>query len=206
MKFHGRRLPRGRPRGKGRRLDLRPGEGPLEAVGDFTATAMMAWSPRANIICMLASSGMKGVEIAEALRISDQTVSNVLNDPRAAKVILEAQANASRNILDLNGRIKQHAEEALNEIVNALRTAEDPRLRVKVGFGLLDRAGYTPIQRHIVKTAPTLPEGLVERVTETHAEITQIRREFQYTAPQAAPNEPQPTGQDVSQLGTGTDG
>ncbi len=201
MKIRGPRRFRGRPRGKSRRLDLRPGEGPLDTIGDFTGTASQVWSPRANIICLLAASGMKNVEIAEVLRISPQSVSNTINDPRAKDVIIQAQQHASENVLDLNQRLKETAAEAYEAVVEVMRNSEDERLRAKVGFGLLDRAGYTPIQRHVVKAAPTLPEGLVERVTETHAELKQITKEYRYTAPSP------PAGQDVSNLpATGIEG
>lgn len=130
-------------------------------------------------------AGFKNNEIAESLQIAVSTVSIIVNDERAKPYILKAQQRVADGILDLNLRLKAHATEALDEIVDQMRNAEKDIVRQKAAFGILDRAGYTPIQKHTVIQAPEIPEGLGAVVAEAHAELTEVRRTIRFRAPQA---------------------
>lgn len=133
---------------------------------------------------------------------TENKVSITLNDARAVPYIKEAARNVADGILDLNLRLKAHATEALDEIVDQMRNAEREAIRQKAAFGILDRAGYTPVQKHALVEAPQLPEGLVERVAAAHAEVIETRRTIRFRAP--APSEVAlPPGREVSADGPG---
>lgn len=138
------------------------------------------WSPRHRLICQLSTLGMKGREIAGALGLSESHVSVVLNDPRARAEIEEAITNVADNIVDLHDRLKAHAVEAVDEIVDEMRNSKDERIRQKASFGILDRAGYTPVQKSI-RLGAQIPASVADRVERALRDISDIPEgEYEY--------------------------
>jgi hypothetical protein len=138
------------------------------------------WTARHRLICQL-STMYKNREIAQMLNVSEGHVSVVLSDPRAHVDVQAAVVSISGNIVDLHDRIKAHAVEALDDVVYTLRNSKDEKLRTKIGFGLLDRAGYTPVQKHM-SVAPELPADMADRIEAVTSELdnTVVEAEYEY--------------------------
>lgn len=171
--------PRGRPStAEDGRVDFAPGQQGREDV--WWEGGPDKWSARHVLVCRMHAAGLKNVDIAEALNVSEQIVSITLNDPRAATFIKQAVEAMAQNIVDLNTQLKAYSREALEEIVEQMRNSHSDRVRQVAAFGILDRAGYTPVQRHTVQAAPELPKELAERVAETHIELREIITKTRY--------------------------
>lgn len=157
------------------------------------------WSPRHALVARMHGAGLSNEEIALATGFTEGYVSRIICDDRAKPFAIEAVGRVADMAADLNTRLKLHATEALDEIVSTLRNPlVKPELRVKVGFGLLDRAGYTPVQRHTIVAPTELPPDLAGAVLETTTEMKTIRQNVRYTAP--IPEEKSEEGVDISKL------
>ncbi len=179
------------PRVRVTALDLAPDESPTRPWEPDR------WSPRHALAARLKGAGLKNNEIALAMGWTENKVAITVNDARAVPFIQEAAQNLADGVLDLNLRLKAHSEEALNTIVDQMRNAEREVIRQKAAFGILDRAGYTPIQKHTLVEAPRLPDDLGRRVAEAHAEVIETRRTIRFRAP--APSEVAlPPGREVA--------
>lgn len=133
------------------------------------------WSPRHRLIVAMHLGGDKNREIAERLRVSPSHISVVLNDPRAVYDIERLAQNVADRTVDTSLRIKLYANEALDEIVEELRTSRNEKVRQGAAFGLLDRAGYTPVRDVKGEAPPMLPEEVVERMEETTRELVEYK-------------------------------
>lgn len=138
------------------------------------------WAARHVLICRMHAAGLKNKEIAEALNITEQYISHVINDPRAPAFVREAVEAMMGNIIDLNAQLKAYSQEALEEIIDQMRSSQSDKIRQTAAFGILDRAGYTPVQRHTIQAAPELPRELADRVSETHIELREIVARTRY--------------------------
>lgn len=165
------------PQSTARSLDLAPEMGPSKP------NEPEVWSPRHALVCRLIGAGLTNKEVALATGFSEVRVSELKNDPRAKRFILEASKRVADNILDLNSKLKHHAYEALEEIVDQLRESRDEKVRQKAAFGILDRAGYTPLQRHQITEAPKIPSELADTVREAHMEMKEIVRTVKFSVP-----------------------
>jgi len=141
------------------------------------------WSPRHRLIVALHLGGYKGTEICKRLKITAAHVSVVLNDPRAVYEIERMSSTIADRTLDTALRIKLYSNEALDEIVEELRTSRNEKVRQTAAFGLLDRAGYTPVRDVREEAPPLLPEDVVQRMEETTRELTEYRGAYKELAP-----------------------
>ena len=162
-----------------RKADLAPDAGPQKPWEPDV------WSPRHVMVCRLHAASLSHEEIALATGFSKNKVSIILCDDRAKRFIVEHVARMADATTDLHQRIQLHAVEALNEIVDQMRNAGKDFVRQKAAFGLLDRAGYTPVQKFAAVEAPKLPEGLHQAVIETSAELRLIKGSVAFSAPPA---------------------
>lgn len=149
------------------------------------------WTPRHRIVVALHLGGDKNREIAEKLGLSEGRVSIILNDPRAVHEIERMSRQVADRTVDTHLRLRLYANEALDEIVEELRTSRSEKIRQKAAFGLLDRAGFTPIKGEKEESAPLLPSEVVERMEATTKEITQYRGG--YENPEPKEKEPEPS-------------
>lgn len=141
------------------------------------------WSPRHRLIVALHLAGDKNTEICEKLKLSGSHVSLVLNDPRAAYEIQNMAQGVADRTVDTALRIKLYANEALDEIVEELRTAREVKVRQTAAFGLLDRAGYTPVRETREEAAPMLPADVVERMEATTKELMEYEGVYREVKP-----------------------
>lgn len=142
-----------------------------------------SWVPRHNLVVQLHALGFPNKEIAEITNYTESRVSQIINDPRAKLVVQETLETISGNITDLHTRLKVHAVEALDEIVTELRHSRDERIRQKAAFGLLDRAGYTPVHKQIV-VGGSIGDEVAGRIERAHAKLDAIDAEYDIITPE----------------------
>ncbi len=141
------------------------------------------WNPRHRLIVALHLAGDKNKEISQKLKVSESHVSLILSDPRAVYEIEHLAQSVADRTVDTALRIKLYANEALDEIVEELRTSRNEKVRQTAAFGLLDRAGYTPVRENTEEAAPTLPEDVVQRMEETTKELVEYKGVYREVEP-----------------------
>lgn len=149
------------------------------------------WSPRHKLIVAMHLSGDKNKEICRKLKVTPGHVSVVLNDPRAIYEIEQLAGTVADRALDTGIRIKLYANEALDEIIEELRTSRSEKVRQTAAFGLLDRAGYTPVRETREETPPMLPEDVVHRMEETTRELMEYSGIYREVKPKEVEDTPE---------------
>jgi transposase len=155
----------------------------LPALNGEKAWSPEKWNPRHRLIIALHLAGDKNKEICEKLGLSESHVSLILNDPRAVYEIENLAQGVADRTVDTALRIKLYANEALDEIVEELRTSRNEKVRQTAAFGLLDRAGYTPVRENGEEAPPTLPEDVVQRMEETTKELVEYKGVYREVEP-----------------------
>jgi hypothetical protein len=127
--------------------------------------------------------GEKSVDIAEALGVSAQTVSNVKRSPAIEKHVEVLRGAMDADTIDLGRRIQEIAPLALDLLEDVIKGNGDGQnasigQRIKVADKHLDRAGYSPVRKFEGAMAHLTAEdienikerarnaGLVKRVVE----------------------------------------
>lgn len=149
------------------------------------------WSPRHRLIVALHLGGDKNAEIAEKLGVSASHVSITLNDPRAVYEIENLASTVADRTVDTALRIKLYSNEALDEIVEELRTSKSEKVRQTAAFGLLDRAGYTPVREVREVAPPVLPEDVINRMEDTTRELVEWKGVYREVEPVPIEAEPE---------------
>ena len=145
------------------------------------------WSSFHRYLVMLEIAGKRPGQIAEIADITISRVSVILNDPRAELDRITLGAALADRLTDVQSKLELYAHEALEVIVEELREPTNKaELRVKAGFGLMDRAGYTPNVREDIPPAPDIPEELVERVEQISRELNESEFSYRILEPKLA--------------------
>ena len=130
------------------------------------------WTMRHRQCVALHLAGWTNNEIAEALDWTPAKVSITINDPRAE----HEKQNALAPIADVNLTVTQKLEEASHEAfekaMEVMRDATKEDVALKAAFGLLDRAGFTPIKRELklegeVPADPEMIEAMKKTLMES---------------------------------------
>lgn len=146
------------------------------------------WSPRHRLIVALHLGGDTNKEISEKLGLSEGRVSVILNDPRAIYEVERMAERVADRTVDTSLRLKLYANEALDEIVEELRTCANVKVRQSAAFGILDRAGYTPSKQDPDQAPPVLPSEVISRMEETTRELVAFKGIYKEVEPrQKAP-------------------
>ena len=148
-----------------------------------------SWGPRHRLAIALHAGGDKNTEIAEKLEWSLQYVSVILNDPRAMYELERLSQGIADRVVDTQLRIKLYANEALDEIIQELRTSRNEKVRQTAAFGILDRAGYVPLRDTTEKEAPMLPSEVVERMEATTKELIEYDGVYREVEPKVREEE-----------------
>lgn len=151
------------------------------------------WSPRHRLVIALHLGGDTNREIAEKLDLSEGRVSVILNDPRAVYEVERMSERVADRTVDTNLRLKLYANEALDEIVEELRTCANVKVRQTAAFGILDRAGFTPARRDPAEAPPVLPSEIISRMEETTKELVEYKGVYR----EVTPREKQPSISDA---------
>lgn len=129
------------------------------------------------------ASGLRNDEIAANLGYEPAYVSRILADPRAEAKVQEFRERVAESMVDVGLKIKALAGEALDTAAFWMRQ-RDRRLAatsVKSAFGILDRAGYTKVEKRLVGHFNATPEHMeqMERLART---ANEVREEYDYGA------------------------
>lgn len=132
---------------------------------------------------LLEIAGKKPKEIAEIVDMSISRVSVILGDRRAEIERLSLAEKLSDQITDIHTKLQLYAHEALETVIDEMRAPENKsELRVKVGFGILDRAGFTPVQKQVVAHAE-IPVEIAERMEIVASELKENRPVYEKVKP-----------------------
>lgn len=97
-------------------------------------------------ILRLVLLGNKPSEIAEALNITPQTVSNTVNSPLGRAKLAMLRAERDQSSVDIAAAIQDVQADALNVVKEFVDPEagknKDDKLRLKAAFDLLDRGGH----------------------------------------------------------------
>jgi hypothetical protein len=151
----------------------------IEGVNAKFATD--AWTPRHDMIALLYASGMRVSEIAEQLGYHPNRVSLILSDPRAAERIAHYRERVVESMADVGLKLKALALEALDTAAYWMRS-RDPKLApvsARSAFGILDRAGFSKVEKHLVASVDIPPERL-NRLEELARAAKEAREQFNY--------------------------
>ena len=141
------------------------------------------WGPRHRLTVALWVGGDKQKEIMKKLGASQSFVTNTLSDPRAVYEMEQLAARVADRVVDTSLRIKLYSNEALDEIMEELRTSRNEKVRQTAAFGILDRAGYTAIRDVKEEVAPLLPEEVATRMEEATKEILEYKGNYREVDP-----------------------
>lgn len=141
---------------------------------------LKSWEPdvmderHIQAICMRAS-GLQQSYIAQVMGWTDAWTSVVLNHPDAQYILTKMVSYAADEVLDIQARIKAHAGEALDKVVEIMRTTTDQRLASNNAFEILKMAGYSAVEKKEIKQEITMPSKHVDLLGEAIRESRQIR-------------------------------
>lgn len=145
------------------------------------------WTMKHRQCVALHLAGWTNNEIAEALEWTPAKVSITVNDPRADY----ERENALAPIADVSVSVTQKLEEASHEAferaIEVMREATKEDTALKAAFGLLDRAGFTPIKRELKLEGevPADPE-MIEAMKKTLMESKSISAKYKIRAAEDA--------------------
>lgn len=168
-------MPRGRKKGSGGAIALRP---PATAEHEEDPTQPISWSPKHELTASLLALGtLSHRDIADIVGYTPARVGHIARDPRALAIARRAADKALAQTEDLQERIKAAAVDAF-EVVHEQVIGEDhdPRLRQKGAIALMDRAGYTPIQRS-TDTHTSLDDLVAMRMEAAQKKMASLRKE-----------------------------
>lgn len=121
------------------------------------------WEPnqfnsRHKAVCVLKANGYTNAEIGEHMGYSEARVSVILCDKRAKDVLLNAERHFASNMSDVGEKIKALAMEALEETAEIMRGGFEglevkAPTRLTAALGILDRAGYSKVNKTIALEA-----------------------------------------------------
>lgn len=155
---------------------------------------LKAWEPelldeRHLHAILLRAGGMQQGQIAKMLNWSESWTSVVLNHPDAQYVLTRIVSFAADNVIDMETRIKAHAPEALDTIVEVMRESKDEKVRSTNAFELLKMAGYgskkpeaPTINAQNVQINQGVPEKALTNLADAIRESRQIQ-EVIYSMP-----------------------
>lgn len=104
-------------------------------------------NPRHLQILMLKATGLKNRVIARLLNIQEGNVSIVVNHPDSQLILAKMLASASKQVIDVEAKIQAAAPAITERLIGIAVNSKSEQVAAKVGFGLLDRAGYGAKQK-----------------------------------------------------------
>lgn len=104
-------------------------------------------SARHVMMCMLRAAGFRTGEIAGILGLGQPSVSNALCSEYGQKVTRAIMYARGTRVLDIRSKLDEFASDILDHMHSAAMRSDDLEQISKVGFGLLDRAGYGAVAK-----------------------------------------------------------
>lgn len=112
-------------------------------------------------VMRLAVMGMKSVDIARQLGISEAMVSYTLNSPLSKRQLELLRAARDVKAIDVAQRIKELSERAVEVLADIMEDGSEGA-RLKASLGMLDRAGHGPVQKFQGQVAVLTREDILE--------------------------------------------
>jgi hypothetical protein len=141
---------------------------------------------RHRLACSMHVCGFDNKEIAEKLGLSIPQISNILNSPQAKVEILRLSMKVQADTLDVHARLQLLASPALTVLADQVQNPQmDARVRQKAAFGILDRAGYTPVQKTLHMQAPSIDSDVHERMLEAVKDEEVIEADYELYSEEA---------------------
>lgn len=124
-----------------------------EPIENKKANHVDKFSTRHLQVVMLRLAGLKGKDIAEIVGIERPWVSVILHHPYATKIIKSAFPHQAATVIDIRSKIERHVDELLDHALGMALKEQDLDKISRVTFGLLDRAGYQPVNKSVTVNA-----------------------------------------------------
>lgn len=129
------------------------------------------WTSLHRYIVLLEIAGKKPGEIAQIMDMSNGRISVILGDRRAELDRIDIGSSIAGRMTDIHTKLELYAHESLEVIVEEMRDFNNKaELRVKAGFGILDRAGFTPLNKEFIPQTE-LPLEIAERMETVSLEL-----------------------------------
>lgn len=144
----------------------------------------VSWKPKYKLICQMSGAlGMSNEEIGRHVGLSASRVGQILADPRGVQEVRAAVDAVAANLQDVTQVFKKYSPEAANELVRQMRegTKED-EVKRKAATAILDRAGYTPIQKHL-NIHTTIADEVAARMEAAMREEAAIEADYEVLDP-----------------------
>lgn len=163
-----------------------------EPIDGLKSNDRVEFTPRHVNMVMLRAAGFKANEIGQALGITTSTVCRFMRHPYAQKILHALISARGARVLDIRSKLDNYADEVLDRMFDLAQKSDDLDAVSKVGFGLLDRAGYGPQSKvtHDVKTSPVATESTLSRLAHAMEQSLSVDRSIMPTyKPQRPPDE-----------------
>lgn len=140
------------------------------------------WTERHDLVATLKALGNTNIEIAARLDIDPAYVSVILSDPRAEARRAEVAQRVADNAVDVGVRLKLFANEALETAVYWMRQRGEKLAAVsrQSAFGILDRAGYAKVEKHLHAHAEITDERF-EKLAAMTQDANRVIEAFDYS-------------------------
>jgi len=125
-------------------------------------SAKQVWDNHREIARRLAL-GQRSGEIAKALHISPQVVSNFRNSRQGRDILRALHEQRNAEVTSINKRIRALLPRAIDVLTEVLNDEEvKPETRVRVSADLLDRGGYGAVKKQLTANVPVNADVLEE--------------------------------------------
>jgi transcriptional regulator len=171
-------------------IDLGKRAGKRVAIDDLMARAMSGLLPRNRSLksyepdyiderhlqaIMMRASGLQQSVIANFMGWTDAWTSIVLNHPDSQYILTKMVSYAADEVLDIQERIKAHAGEALDKVVEVMRNTQDQRLASANAFEILKMAGHGAVEKKEVRAEIAMPKESLSLLADAIKESKEIR-------------------------------
>lgn len=124
---------------------------------------------------MMRATGLQQGFIAREMGWTDAWTSVVLNHPDAVYILQKVVSYAADSVLDIQTRVKGHAGEMLDRILEITRTTADQRLASQNAFEILKMAGYGAVEKKQVEHSVHIPTQKLDLLQAALEESNSIR-------------------------------
>ena len=107
------------------------------------------WSHRHDLVVMLHCNGMTNDEISVELGFDGAYISRIINDPRGIKRLEDFRTKLIAGIEDAGRKLQALAVESAERAGDLMRQDKDLGVAARSAFGILDRAGYSTVEKHL---------------------------------------------------------
>lgn len=161
-----------------------------QAIDELMARAMSGLLPRNRSLkswepdmlderhmqaIIMRGCGLQQGVIAKNMGWTESWTSIVLNHPDSAYILTKLVSYAADEVLDISTRIKAHAGEALDKVIEVMRTTQDQKLASSNAFEILKMAGHSAVERKEIKTTVSVNKEQSDLLSAAIRESKQIR-------------------------------